>query len=87
MSNLDIQRLLARLRDQIRNTELDPETRALVEDLDSDLHDLLDADKVGTESATVLKRAEEFEANFESQHPTTVRVLREVAEAIARMGI
>lgn len=85
MSNLDIRNLLAKFRDEVRNAELDPETRALVRELDSDIHDLLDSDEA--ESDSVLKRAKEFEANFETEHPTTVRILSEVIEALARMGI
>lgn len=87
MSNSDIQNLLVKLRDEIQKAELDAETRSLMQELDSDIHDILDSDKTEEESATVLKRAQAFEAKFETEHPTTVRVLGELIEALARMGI
>lgn len=64
MSNIQIRRLLAKLRDEIQKTELDADTRTLVRELDSDIHVLLDSNAVGAEAASVLKRAKELEANF-----------------------
>lgn len=87
MSNLDIRNLLAKLRDEIKKAELDAETRSLMQELDSDLHGILESEKAEVESASVLKRAKEFEAKLESEHPTTVGILGEVIEALARMGI
>ncbi len=87
MSNIQIRRLLAKLRDEIQKTELDADTRTLVRELDSDIHDLLDSNAVGAEAASVLKRAKELEANFAIEHPTAERFMREVIEALARMGV
>ncbi len=87
MSNIQIRRLLAKLRDEIQKTELDADTRTLVRELDSDIHVLLDSNAVGTEAASVLKRAKELEANFAIEHPTAERFMREVIEALARMGV
>lgn len=87
MTNSEIRNLLTKLRSEIRNSQLDAETRNLMRDLDSDIHNLLGPEKADFESASVLKRAREIEANFESDHPTTVRILREVIEALSRMGI
>jgi len=87
MSNIEIRNLLAKLRDEIQKSELDSETQNLVREFDSDIQALLDSSKSEDETAFVLKRAKEFEANFETQHPTTVRILSEVIEALSRMGI
>jgi len=87
MSNIQIRHLLAKLRDEIQKTELDADTRTLVRELDSDIHDLLDSNAVGEEAASVLKRAKELEANFAIEHPTVERFMREVIEALARMGV
>jgi chorismate mutase len=87
MSNIQIRRLLAKLRDEIQKTELDADTRTLVRELDSDIHVLLDSNAVGAEAASVLKRAKELEANFAIEHPTAERFMREVIEALARMGV
>ena len=61
--------------------------KILVRDFDSDIQELLDSSKAESETASVLKRAKEFEADFETEHPTTVRILSEVIEALSRMGI
>ncbi len=87
MSNIQIRHLLAKLRDEIQKTELDADTRTLVRELDSDIHVLLDSNAVGAEAASVLKRAKELEANFAIEHPTAERFMREVIEALARMGV
>lgn len=87
MSNIEIRNLLAKLRDEIQKSGLDAETQDLVREFDADIHDLLDSGKTEDETAFVLKRAKEFEADFETEHPTTVRILSEVIEALSRMGI
>ena len=87
MSNIEIRNLLAKLRDEIQKSGLDSETQDLVREFDADVHELLNSDKTEDETAFVLKRAKEFEADFETEHPTTVRILSEVIEALSRMGI
>ena len=87
MSNIEIRNLLAKLRDEIQKSGLDSETQNLVREFDSDIQALLDSKKSKDETAFVLKRAKEFEADFETEHPTTVRILSEVIEALSRMGI
>jgi hypothetical protein len=87
MSNIEIRNLLDKLRDEIQKSGLDSETQNLVREFDSDIQALLDSKKSEDETAFVLKRAKEFEADFETQHPTTVRILSEVIEALSRMGI
>ena len=87
MSNIEIRNLLAKLRDEIQKSGLDSETQNLVREFDSDIQELLDSKKSEDETAFVLKRAKEFEADFETEHPTTVRILSEVIEALSRMGI
>ena len=87
MSNIEIRNLLDKLRDEIQKSGLDSETQNLVREFDSDIQALLDSKKSEDETAFVLKRAKEFEADFETEHPTTVRILSEVIEALSRMGI
>ncbi len=86
MSNKEIRELLARLQDEIRNTELDDDTRALVRDLDDDIHGLLSARGQG-ESDSVLQKARELETNFATEYPAIERFMREVIDALVRMGI
>lgn len=87
MSNPEIRKLLAKLREAVRAAQLDAETRALVRELDSDIHNLLDSNTTEVEAASVLNRARALEANFETEHPIAVRILSEVIESLARMGI
>jgi uncharacterized protein DUF4404 len=87
MSNNEIQNLLSKLRDEIEKSGLDTETQDLVREFDSDINKLLDSNAAEDETAFVLERAKEFEANFETEHPTTVRILSEIIEALSRMGI
>ena len=87
MTNSEIRNLLSKLRSEVQNSQLDAETQSLIRELDSDIHDLLDPAKADVKTATVLRRAREVEANFESDHPTAVRILSEVIEALSRMGI
>ena len=66
---------------------MDDQTRALVEELDSDIHSLLSEEDAPVEKASVLGRARAIEADFETEHPTAVRIISEVIETLARMGI
>lgn len=87
MSNAQIRELLAKLQGEIQKTELDEETRSMVRDLDADIHGLLDQDgKVG-ETDTVVEKARVLETNFATEHPTIERFMREVIDALVRMGI
>ncbi len=85
MSNTQIRELLAKLQQEIKNTELDDDTRAMVRDLDADIHGLLE--KPGEDSDSVLEKARELETNFATEHPTIERFLREVIDVLVRMGI
>ena len=86
MSNKEIRDLLARLQNEIQKTELDEDTRALVRDLDEDIHGLLRSDgQNGRDS--VLEKARELETNFATEHPTIERFMREVIDVLVRMGI
>lgn len=87
MSNKEIRELLGKLQGEIQKTELDDDTRALVRDLDSDIHDLLNPEENDAETDSVLAKARELETNFATEHPTIERFMREVIDALVRMGI
>ena len=87
MSNIQIRQLLAELREEMQSTELDSDTKRLVKELDSDIHDLLDSEGVESEMGSLLKRAKVLETDFATQHPTAERFMREVIDALSRMGI
>ena len=87
MSDNDVRDLLERLKTEIQDAELDADTRKLMKDLDAEIHGLLESDADVEAFASVADRAREIEADFESDHPLAVRVLREIIQSLARMGI
>lgn len=87
MPRKEIRELLAKLRAEIHAGELDAETKALVRDLDAEIHEMLEADSGESELEPVIDRARALEADFAAQHPTAARFLGEVIEALARMGV
>lgn len=87
MSETKAQELLAKLKDELGTIDVDSETRALLEELDSDIHELLNApDDEGPES-NLMQRAKTLETKFATIHPVAERFARELIDALARMGI
>jgi len=84
MSKDRIRELLAQLQDEIRNTDMDDELKTLVSDLDSDIHTVMENDE---EVNALIDRAKEVEAGFATRYPAAERFLREVIDALVRMGI
>jgi N-methylhydantoinase B/oxoprolinase/acetone carboxylase alpha subunit len=84
MSKNRIKALLAQLQDEIRNTDMDDELKTLVSDLDSDIHSVIDNDE---EVNALIDRAKEVEAGFATRYPAAERFMREVIDALVRMGI
>ncbi len=87
MSNTQIRELLARLKHAMQETELDDATRSMVRELDSEIHDLLEADGESAQTDSVLEKARELETSFAADHPAIERFMREVIDALVRMGI
>lgn len=90
MSKERIKVLLAQLREEIRTTDIDDELEQLIGKLDDDIDAMSDED-AGSDGLVdmddVVDRAKELEASFATDHPTAVRVLREVVDLLVRMGI
>ncbi len=87
MSNRRIRELLARLQREIQDADLDDETRSMVRDLDTEIHDLLEAGDEAEGGDSVVEKARELETSFAAEHPTIERFLREVIDTLVRMGI
>ncbi len=68
--------------------QLDPELKELLQLLDEDLHRLLSrqADE-SLDTSGISERLESMAADFATQHPKLAPVLREVADALAKVGI
>ena len=84
MSKERIKELLAQLRQELRQTNVDDELQQLIGELDDDIHAVIENDE---DVNAVVERAKEVEAGFATKYPTAERVLREVIDALVRMGI
>lgn len=87
MSNESIKQLLAQLHQEIQQTELTEDTRSMIAEFDKDIDRLLDPDDDHDTTEPALDMATKLEAEFASQHPLAEKLLREITEALSRMGI
>lgn len=75
--------------------ELDDDMRRLLSQVDDDIHRLLDRgapdaaeEDSETDAADALsEQVRETATNFQAEHPRTYRVLREIADTLAKLGI
>ena len=88
MSDNKVKDLLARLHKELENTEnVDSETLQMVRDLDEDIHRLVESDAGSDDIDSVLDRATSVETRFAVDHPVAERFLREIMDALAKVGI
>jgi hypothetical protein len=80
----DVRKSLEKLKGEVQRGE-DVEARQLVDDLHKD------ADRIeesgGTQIEPMLVLIKELEAKFASEHPALEHAARELADALAKMGI
>jgi len=87
MTEQNLKKLLNSLHDALENTEkVDPDTLKLVQDLDEDINRLLEADS-DDDVDNVVDRAKSVETRFAVDHPVAERFLREIIDALAKVGI
>jgi hypothetical protein len=89
MSSEQIKSSIRTLHERLEDAgPIDTETRELLAQLDADLHRLLAAkDDVPIEEDGLQERLESIAADFDSRHPQLSAVLRELGDALARVGI
>jgi len=88
MSKHDLKELLNRLNDALEDTEqVDEETLALVRELDQEIHRLTEAGAQAEEVEGVIDQAKSMETRFAVDHPVAERFLREIVDALSRVGI
>ena len=86
MADKNLNELLTELNEALEKIEeIDPETRALVKDLDEDINRLLEAGEDDVEG--VMDRAQSVQARFALEHPVAERFIREIIDALAKVGI
>jgi hypothetical protein len=59
----------------------------MVRDLDEDIHRLVESDAGAGDIDGVLDRATSVETRFAVDHPVAERFLREIMDALAKVGI
>ena len=91
MSKERVRELLAQLRQELRDTDIDGELEKIIGDLDDDIQNVIDETGATADGPAdmddIVDRAKEVEANFATSHPTAERVVREVIDLLVRMGI
>jgi len=88
MSDQKLKELLNSLHEALEDTEkVDSETLKLVQDLDEDINRLLESDEGDGEFDNVIDHAKSVETRFAVDHPVAERFLREIIDALAKVGI
>ena len=88
MKEKQLQDLLARLHDELENTdEVDPETLRLVRELDEEINRLVDPHSDDNDFDSAMDRAKAIQARFATDHPVADRFLREIMDTLAKVGI
>ena len=85
----DLKDTLRQVHQQLETSKgVDAELAELLRALDQDIHQLL-ASEAGSqeESEPLTERAREIAARFASEHPQLEKVLRELADKLASIGI
>ena len=78
---------LLAIRTELADPEgMDADSRALLEKVAADIERVLDEEDETTPD-TARGRMEQLVVDFEVEHPRVTRVVNEVVEALARMGI
>lgn len=81
-----VQEIVAQLRHELRRAEdVDIASRKKAEELRRDVERLGETRDADVDS--LLDRARELETQFAARHPTLERIARELADAIAKMGV
>lgn len=88
MKEKDLKELLNDLHQELETTDqVDPDTLKLVEELDEEINRLLGQEDDDLDFDTVVDRARSVETRFAVDHPVAERFLREIIDALAKVGI
>lgn len=87
MNNDKLKELLTAVHEQLEDADVDEETRAMLETLDSDIHELLERDEDGRVERPVLAQAGALEARFATEHPVAERFMREIIDTLVKLGV
>jgi len=86
VSQQRVRLLLSELQLELARTgEVDEETLALIRKLEQDIDELIESSE--QRNSPVLDDAIALEARFAANHPIAEKLLREVIDSLARIGI
>jgi hypothetical protein len=85
MSAERVRELLKQLRAELDVSKVDAETLASMRELDRDIRQTLDARDAPPEALT--DRAKAIEVEFAVKHRVAERILREIVETLAKIGV
>ncbi len=86
MSNARVKALLEQLRQELDAAKVDSETVELMRKLDTDIRHVLDDSADGPFDA-LMRRIKSMEVEFAVKHRVGERILREIVDALAEMGV
>jgi hypothetical protein len=88
MKEAAVKELMRKLHQELESADkIDPELLGLVRDLDFDIHRLMKTGAGSAETESILDRATALETQFAARHPVAEQVLREIVEALGKMGV
>ena len=88
MNDKNLKELLNSLHAVLENTdEVDPETLELVRNLDEEINRLVESDSSEGDFDNVVDQAKSVETRFAVDHPVAERFLREIIDALSKVGI
>lgn len=88
MNENNLKELLRQLHQVLEKTDsVDPDTLKQVKELDEEVNRLIESGSEGEEYDNVVDQAKAVETRFAVDHPVAERFLREIIEALSRVGI
>ena len=88
MNDKNLKELLNSLHAVLEKTdEVDPETLELVRNLDEEINRLVESDSSEGDFDNVVDQAKSVETRFAVDHPVAERFLREIIDALSKVGI
>ena len=76
---------MTQLRQKIETVDVDPETRALMRALDSDIQKALG--QSANPIDVLVRRAEAMEVKFAANHGVAEKILREIIDTLGKIGV
>jgi len=94
MSYQTIVELLEKLRAELKTDDLDDSTLSLIEQFHADIQSAIQnktddnaSESIPEETESLVDTAKRLETHFAAEHPVAESALREIINALAKMGI